>query len=140
MSDDVLQSLKDCGLDSKVDLSGYVSHSEAKQQQHNAQVLLLLEMDKPETRAIIPGKLFEYLIAKRPILAIGPEGSDMEDILKETNAGHFFTTTEKQEIKEQLLSYFNDFEKGDLHAHSSGIERYSRYELTRSLGEVINSL
>ena len=140
VSDDVIQSIKEFDLESKVDYVGYVSHSEAKQLQHNSQVLLLLEIDKPETRAIIPGKLFEYLMAKRPIIALGPEGSDMEDILNETNAGHFFTTSEKQEIKEQLLQYFSAFEQGDLQVRTKGIDRYSRYELTRSLSKVIHGL
>ena len=59
-------------------LLGYVSHSEALQMQHDAQVLLLLEIDRPETKAIIPGKLFEYFAAERPIVALGPKGSDIE--------------------------------------------------------------
>lgn len=140
VGDDVMQSLKEYDLEDKVKLIGYVSHSEAKQLQHNAQVLLLLEMDKPETRAIIPGKLFEYLIAKRPVIALGPEGSDIQEILEETNAGCFFTTSDKQAVKEQLLQYFNAYELGTLQVQSKGIDRYSRYELTRSLSKVINGL
>jgi glycosyltransferase involved in cell wall biosynthesis len=140
VSDDVLQSIKDYGLGSKVELTGYVSHSEAKQMQHNAQVLVLLEIDKPETRAIIPGKLFEYLRASRPIIALGPDGSDIADILKDTRAGYFFKTVEIEAIKEQLLKYFHSYEQSDLSVRSEGIERYNRYELTRTLSDVIKSL
>ncbi len=122
VSDDVLKNIREYNLEEKIEYKGYVSHSEAKQLQHNAQVLLLLEMDTPETRAIIPGKLFEYLIAKRPIIALGPEGSDIEDILNETDAGYFFSPSDKQAIKARILKYFTAFEHGDLQVNSKGIE------------------
>jgi hypothetical protein len=140
VSDDVLESIKAHNLEENLERSGYVSHSEAKQLQHNTQVLLLLEMDKPETRAIIPGKLFEYLNAKRPILALGPEGSDIEDILKQTQAGYFYSASNKQAIKARILEYFTAFGRGDLQVHSEGIERFSRYELTGLLSKVISNL
>jgi hypothetical protein len=52
-------------------------------------VLLLIEIDSPETKSIIPGKLFEYMVSNRPIIAIGPNGSDFAEIITETNTGIF---------------------------------------------------
>ncbi len=43
VSDDVIRSLEKYGLKSNTNIVGYVNHSEAKQLQHNARVLLLLE-------------------------------------------------------------------------------------------------
>ena len=138
VSDEVLRSLKEFGLNKHFRSEGYVPHKEARQLQHNAQVLLLLEMDKPETRAIIPGKLFEYLAAGRPILAIGPEGSDIAKILDDTGAGSFFNPAQKKELKEKLLELYQAFQQGTLRIQTVGIERYSRRELTRSLSEIIH--
>ena len=87
VSEEIMESISEFGLSSNCELIGYVSHSEALQLQHNSQLLLLVEMDRLETRSIIPGKLFEYLAAHRPIIGIGPEGSDIEGILDETNSG-----------------------------------------------------
>jgi hypothetical protein len=50
---------------------------------------LLIEIDSPETKSIIPGKLFEYMVSNRPIIAIGPNGSDFAEIITETNTGIF---------------------------------------------------
>jgi glycosyltransferase involved in cell wall biosynthesis len=140
VGEEVLQSIRDCGLEQNLIVNGYVSHSEAKQLQHDAQVLLLLEMDKQETRAIIPGKLFEYLVAGRPILSIGPEGSDISDILSETESGAFFTPSEETALRDQLLAYYDDYKLGTLKTHPKDIEKYSRRELTRTLSDVIKSL
>jgi hypothetical protein len=50
---------------------GYVSHTEAIIQQRKSQVLLLDWFR--HYKSIIPGKLFEYMVSNRPIVAIGPK-------------------------------------------------------------------
>ena len=137
VSEDVLESLAVFGLTENYKTLGYVSHQEAIQIQHDAQVLLLVEMDSPETKSIIPGKLFEYVAANRPILAIGPDGSDVEGILKETNAGVYFTYTEKEKLKKQLQFYYEAYSKANLNINSHNTEQYSRRELTKSLSSLL---
>src|SRR5699024_3116737 len=60
VSEEVLKSIADAGLEAYVYNLGYVSHTKAIRLQHASQILLLLEMDKEETKVILPGKLFEY--------------------------------------------------------------------------------
>jgi len=136
-SKEVIMSLFEFGLEHHFDDSGYVSHSEAIQLQRNAQVLLLVEMDRSETKAIIPGKLFEYLYAGRPIIALGPEGSDIEGIINETRSGRFFNYSEKEQLKEQLLQYFDDYLNDNLNVDSENIKKYSRRELTKKMVEIV---
>ncbi|NNM23424.1 MAG: glycosyltransferase family 4 protein [Flavobacteriaceae bacterium] len=137
---EVLETLHDLGLGTNLEISGYVSHDAAIQAQQSAQLLLLIEMNKPETRAIIPGKLFEYLRARRPIIAIGPHGSDIEPILKETGAGEFFTYSERQELKQEILQCFDLFSTGTLKVTSSGVQKYHRRNLTGRMAALIRSL
>ena len=137
VSEDVLESLAALGLTENYKTLGYVSHQEAIQIQHDAQVLLLVEMDSPETKSIIPGKLFEYVAANRPILAIGPEGSDVEGIIKETNTGVYFKYTDKEKLKQQLQLYYEAYLKANLNVNSKNIEKYSRSALTKSLSTIL---
>jgi len=137
VSDDVLKSIEDFGLANNCKAYGYISHQEAIQQQHNSQVLLLVEMDTPETKSIIPGKLFEYLAAKRPILALGPEGSDVNEILKETNSGSYFNYKDKESLKSQIQEYYKDYSKNQLNVSSKNIEQFSRRELTKKMSDLI---
>ncbi len=140
ISKDIISSIHKYGLQENCDVMGYVTHKEALQLQHNAQVLLLVEMDRPETRAIIPGKLFEYLAAKRPILALGPKESDIVEIISETNSGAYFNYTEEDQLKKQILSYYKDYQKGTLNIASQHIIKYSRRELTKKMSEVIKKV
>ena len=137
VSEDVLKSIEAVGLTANYKTLGYVSHQEAIQIQHDTQVLLLVEMDSPETKSIIPGKLFEYVAANRPILALGPDGSDVEGILKETNSGNYFKYTDKEKLKKQLQLYYEAYLKANLNVNSQNTEKYSRRELTKSLSSVL---
>ena len=137
ISDDVISDISSFGLTENLKLVGYVSHDAAVQLQFNAQLLLLVEIDSTETRSIIPGKLFEYLRAKRPILALGPEGSDISKIISDTESGSFFTYQEGSKLKEQIISYYNRYKEGKLNISSSKIEQYSRRELTAKMAHVI---
>nr|WP_246849084.1 glycosyltransferase family 4 protein [Aquimarina sp. U1-2] len=140
VSDDVISSIKEAGLHSFLDLKGYVSHREALQIQRSSQVLLLIEIDSAATKCIIPGKLFEYMAAKRPILALGPKDADIARLIKETNAGCFFEYQEYTRIKDKILHYFTYFQEERLHTEIQGIEKFSRRALTKHMCEIIRSV
>lgn len=140
VSEEVISAIDEFGLKTNLKLLGYVSHDEAIQLQLNAQLLLLLEIDSAETRSIIPGKIFEYLKAKRPILAIGPEGSDINEIISETNSGNFFTYQEEAKLKAQIIAHYYSFREGKLTINSSNIERYSRRQLTSKMADLIKGI
>lgn len=140
VSETVLNSLDQYGLSQYLDLKGYVDHGEAIKMQRRSQVLLLVEIDSVETRGIIPGKLFEYIAARRPIIALGPVKWDVERILYETASGNFFDYTNKEELKYRILAYYHLYQQNSLTSNSSKIDKYSRQKLTGQLANVINQL
>lgn len=133
VSKEVMDSLYRYELGPYLKLTGYVSHAQALRRQQRSQVLLLAEIDSEESRGIVPGKLFEYMAAKRPILAVGPKGWDAAKIIKETQTGQVFDYTAHSEIKKVLLNWFKRFQEGKLAPDEGNIEQYSRRELTRAL-------
>lgn len=139
VSNEILQAIERHELFQFVNLVGYVSHEEAIRHQKQSQVLLLVEINSEETKCIIPGKLFEYMASNRPILAIGPEESDIEAIITKTNTGAFFTYEQYNEIKDKILTYFQAFRKGQLQSHAVGLQQYSRKSLTKKLAGIIHN-
>jgi len=138
VSKEVIQSISEYKLDSFVQNLGYVSHEEALVHQRSSQVLLLIEIDSEDTKCIIPGKLFEYMVSERPILAIGPKNSDFENIIKQTNTGVFYQYIEKNELKSQILSYFNQYLDKNLKVNAVGLQQFSRKNLTEQLAKTIS--
>ncbi|HEX9151603.1 MAG TPA: glycosyltransferase family 4 protein [Flavobacterium sp.] len=139
VSQEVLETLTQFGLNAYLNNLGYVSHAEAIAHQRKSQVLLLIEIDSEDTKSIIPGKLFEYMVSNRPIIAIGPGGSDFAEIITQTNTGVFFDYSEKVKLKSVILDFYNQFLLGKLQANGVGLQRYSRKNLTKELSQLISS-
>lgn len=137
VSQDVLSTITDFKLDSFVNNLGYVSHSEAISHQQNSQVLLLIEIDSANTKSIIPGKLFEYMVSDRPILAIGPKDSDFAEIITSTNTGVFFEYNQKEQLKATILNYYDLYKDNNLKVAAVGLQNYSRKKLTAVLVQTI---
>lgn len=137
ISQEVLDSIAQYSLNEYCNNLGYVSHIEAIQHQRKSQVLLLIEIDSPETKSIIPGKLFEYMVSERPIIAIGPRDSDFAEIITSTNTGVFFTYNEKERLKKTIVSYFELYLEKKLQVYPVGLQQYSRKSLTEKLSKLI---
>ena len=97
-----------------------------------------IEIDSEDTQGIIAGKLFEYIVSGRPIIAIGPKDWDVMPILTETQTGTFVGYEDKTLLKQQLEAYYKEFKAGTLSTTPLGIERYSRKALTEQLARLIN--
>ncbi len=137
VSDDVLHSIYTSGLKDNMELIGYVSHKEALKIQQESQVLLLVEINSKQTTGILPGKLYEYMAARRPILAVGPSDWDASAIIAETKSGAFFDYFSETHLKNVILEWFDAFQNNSLNPDSTGLEKYSRRELTRELSKLL---
>ena len=137
ISEKVLKSIKKYNLSNYINEVGYVSHQEAIIYQKKSQVLLLIEIDSEDTKCIIPGKLFEYMISNRPIVAMGPKGSDVEKIIKETNTGHYFNYSDYESLKRIILEHYKAFQNKTLQSHPIGLQKYHRKALTKSLANLL---
>ena len=135
VSEDVISSLESHGLKDYTELVPYVKHGDALNLQSRSQLLLLFEVDSEETRAIIPGKLFEYMAAKRPILAIGPVGWEAGQILEETGRGESFNYKDLELLKRQILEWYSLYRSGSLEVKADSIEHFSRRALTAKLAQ-----
>ena len=137
VSDNVLESIKNHQLNDYLNLIGYVTHKEAIKYQKKSQVLLLIEINSDDTKCIIPGKLFEYMASERPIIALGPTGSDVESIILSTNTGNYFSYNDYDALKALILKHFADYQKGALKTRPIGLQKYHRKQLTKHLSELI---
>jgi glycosyltransferase involved in cell wall biosynthesis len=124
-------------LSGKLIFSGYVPHADVKFKYDEADVLLLLQNQKPNSLGHIPGKTFEYLATGKPILALADQDSDMARIIKSCGAGFVCHPADKIKIKECLSLLF----KGNVPAmDKSKIMLYSRRSVTKKLSTVLEGL
>lgn len=75
------------GVSQQVEAPPAVSYDRIIPLQRAADVLLLLRWNDPSEQGIVPGKLFEYAGARRPILCLGYEHGDVPDIIRRHELG-----------------------------------------------------
>ena len=79
------------------------------------------------------------MVSNRPIIAIGPNGSDFAEIITNTNTGVFFDYSEKVKLKKLILDFYNQYLEGKLQSHGIGLQKYSRKYLTEQLVQLLTS-
>lgn len=115
---------------------GYVSHDEAVGWLKGASALFLAirELDPSKDVITIPGKLFEYLAAGKPIVMVGPAGDAAT--LVERTGGRVHREAEVEGISESLADAYHG-RLGVSPEQRSLVEAFDRFRLTESLGECL---
>lgn len=137
---EVKLSVKKYGIEKYVNFKGYVNHYEAIEVQQRSQVLLLLIPNVTHNKGILTGKLFEYITSKRPILAIGPKGGDLEEILTTTQTGEVINYTDEEKMTEVIITLYNKYNLNNLVVKPKAIQQYHRRTLTNKMAKYLKEL
>jgi len=120
---------------------GVVRREESVNRQRESQVLLLLNWNNPKEKGVYTGKVFEYLAARRPILATGGGEGVIKDLMEQTGAG--IHAADKESVKEAVLSFYNEYKsKGEVSykGREEEINKFSHREMARKFSEVLDSI
>ena len=135
---EVKESIVREGLASNLVDLGYQPHAEAVREQQNASVLLLPLRDAPEMRVILPGKLFEYMAARRPILGFGQTDGAQALLLQETGTGVMVGWDDETAVKAFVGKAWRQHVEGGVPATTGDIDRFSRRSTTHELALLLD--
>ena len=136
----VLSDLEHFGLTNQLNLIDYVPHDQVGILLKQSAVLLLAINNSPNAKGILTGKFFEYLAARRPILAIGPADGDLAQILNDSGAGAIFGYQDLEGMKDTIRSMYEKYINKDLIVNPIGIGKYSRKSLTAELAAILDNI
>tara|TARA_Y100000766_G_scaffold76376_1_gene64675 strand:+ start:1467 stop:2747 length:1281 start_codon:yes stop_codon:yes gene_type:complete len=139
-SEKIIKYLSNKTFKSCVKFFDYVDYKRAIEFMCSSQILLMVEVNDNDSSYAIPGKLFDYLNSKRPIIAIGPDRSEVNQILYDTNAGKFFNYNESINLKLHIENLYNQYEMGSISYDAKNISIYRRKNLTEELSKIINKV
>jgi glycosyltransferase involved in cell wall biosynthesis len=120
---------------------GYLPHNDLGPLRQRSTVLLLVQNPSLEARGNYSAKLFEYLAANRPILAVTSPETVAAELIREACAGTV-VNHDPEEIKSVLLDCYRAWEAGEMN-HSPNwdiISRFSRPRLTTQLTAIFDDL
>lgn len=132
------EGIKRYGLGGVVKQYGVIPREAVLQRQRESQVLLLLKWADPKEKGSLGRKVFEYLNARRPILAIGGKDDEVGNLLATTRAG--VSVESAQEIESVLYDLYCEYKVGGAVAYR-GLDyetaKYTLQEMVRKFVEVL---
>lgn len=131
-----------CGVARQTAYLGYVSQVESRRYMRGADVLVLLQTIAGEGEDVIGGKVFEYLAARRPILAVVSETGGDAWLVRTTSSGVITGITDSQRVADAFVALWRQWRDGRLQAPQvpGGIERFNRRHLTGELAALFDEV
>ncbi len=125
------------GLENIVVFKDNLPHRECVRLEKSSHVLLLIKHDDNRYNGLIPGKLYEYIGAARPILAVVPDG-EAKNIVQDLDRGETAQVNDPEDIAGKIEILFDLYKTRKLDSSYSleDVPKYSR----RSEAERLNSL
>jgi len=112
------------------------------EKQRESQILLLLNWEDQRERGVYTTKIFEYLAAQRPILAIGGSGEDVvKKLLDETKSGVYCKNMDN--VKDWLYHFYLEYkQKGEV-SYKGDMEKSDKYsyrEIAKKFADILNQI
>ena len=140
LSDDIKTKITDVGLAPLLEDLGYLSHQQALQLMKSSTVLLLVNPVTTQEEMVIPGKIYEYLAAGKPIINISKTSAETATIISACNTGRTFNRNEKAALEDYLTELVTTWQSNktlDIKNNSQLVQQYSRQEITHQLMALI---
>jgi glycosyltransferase involved in cell wall biosynthesis len=103
------------GLGDRLELIDYLPRAEALRAQRDSEALLLLIPDAGgRGKGVLSGKVFEYIAAGRPILAVVPPDGAAAELIRDTGAGVVVAPDDVVGIRDALVALHGRFANGGL--------------------------
>jgi glycosyltransferase involved in cell wall biosynthesis len=117
----------------------YLPYHQALSHIAGAEMALLLLGENGHAPNVLTSKLFDYMGARRPILAIGPCGA-AHQLIRQEKLGWAFRDDETTSIAETLRRHFEAWRQGKVMLSSSRPRRFDRRLLTEKLSHAFNTV
>lgn len=114
-------------LDGIVECRGTVPHEEALREMRKMDLLLLYHSEREGAKEIVTGKIFEYMLAQRPILVMGSPGMEAAEIVRKERIGYTVDLFDPTAVESALGTLLELWKEGNLVRYDIGnLKQYSR--------------
>jgi len=135
---DIQRLIDEYGLKEVTELKGYLPHKEGVMELLKADLALLTVAESAPV--ITTGKIYEYLGAKKPILAIVPPNGEAGRMVESLGAGRVISPGNISEIENAILSFYRGFESGKsfLKTGPDELKKFEKKYLTSKLAQLFD--
>ena len=99
-------------IETNVNIHGRITQNEVLQKQMNSDILLLISWMNESEKMFIPGKVYDCMGCRKPVLSIGYKEGSLKDLINETNIGYHVSNVE--ECKKAIYDYYIKYNNNEL--------------------------
>jgi glycosyltransferase involved in cell wall biosynthesis len=126
-------------IPNNVNIHGRITQQEVLQHQMNSDVLLLISWMNESEKMFIPGKIYDCIGCKKPILSIGYEEGSLKDLIDKTNIGYHVSNV--NECKKAIYDYYTKYNKNELkYSGNEFADEYSLKNTAKNFSEILEEV
>jgi glycosyltransferase involved in cell wall biosynthesis len=124
-----------------LDVLGYMPHEDSIRELLRSDALLLVVDEAKESEEIVPGKVYEYIGAGKPVIALAPPHGAIAALLAETRAGQVAHQADVERLADIIANYFNDWKQktATFAPDSTKVAQYERRNATKRLADLLSA-
>ena len=141
IADSILQRIQSSSVYNLVEIIPYVPHKKGLAYLLASDYSFLIINDVPINRGMLTGKLFEYIGAGLPILALVPDG-DAAELIYKNDLGLIVHPNDVSQIKDVILKMLIAHSKKEkiVKPQKTSRDQFTRKTLTRELAKLFNKV
>jgi len=142
IADEVLKTIENSNLKDNIKIFPYQPHSKVMEILADSDCSLLIGVDSAEKMTNVPGKTFEYIGIKKPILTIAPENSKLADVAGSSGLAKIADHDDTDKLKRIFYDLYSNWKKGEssVKFENDLIQMHSRLDKTHALAEVLDKI
>lgn len=142
VSDDLKSMISSSKVANNININSYVEHKDILNIMANSNINLIILPDIEESKGVFTGKIFDYILAERPILGIMPEDGVAAKLINENNIGLAVNHSDIDRIEDFIIKEYTKY-KNCVDVNTDSIKKCSQFDrrnLTKQLADVFNRL
>ena len=126
-------------IESNVNIHGRITQDEVLQKQMNSDVLLLISWMNNSEKMFIPGKVYDCMGCRKPVLSVGYKEGSLKDLINQTNIGYHVSDVD--ECKKAIYNYYIKYNNNKLKYTGNEIaEKYSLRNTAKKFSEILEGI
>ena len=122
-----------------VNIHGRITQDEVLQHQMNSDVLLLISWMNESEKMFIPGKVYDCIGSRKPILSIGYKEGSLKDLIDKTDIGYHVSNVE--DCKKAIYDYYTKYNKNELKYSGNEFAReYSLRNTAKNFSKILEEV